>query len=141
MKSNLVALLSGLLFGLGLAISEMVNPEKVLGFLDVAGSWDPSLMFVLGAGLLVTIITFRPIIRMAQPVLDAEFRFPTYPNIDVKLIGGATLFGIGWGLVGYCPGPAIASLAYGEIESVIFLCALLIGLYADRLYRRPTTVI
>ena len=141
MKRNLVALLSGLLFGLGLAISEMVNPKKVLGFLDVAGSWDPSLMFVLGAGLLVTIITFRPIIRMAQPVFDVEFRFPTYTNIDVKLIGGAALFGIGWGLVGYCPGPAIASLAYGQIESGIFIGALVLGLYADRLYRRPTTVI
>ena len=119
----------------------MVNPEKVLGFLDVAGSWDPSLMFVLGAGLLVTIITFRPIIRMAEPVLDDHFRFPTQTEIDIKLIAGATLFGTGWGLVGYCPGPAVASLAYGEIESVIFLCALLIGLYADRLYRRPATII
>ena len=119
----------------------MVNPKKVLGFLDVAGSWDPSLMFVLGAGLLVTIITFRPIIRMVQPVFDVEFRFPTYTNIDVKLIGGAVLFGIGWGLVGYCPGPAIASLAYGQVESVIFIFALFIGLYADRLYRRPTTII
>ena len=141
MKRNLVALLSGLLFGLGLAISEMVNPEKVLGFLDVAGSWDPSLVFVLGAALLVTIITFRPITRLARPVLDVEFRFPIHTKIDIKLIGGAVLFGIGWGLVGYCPGPAIASLAYGKIESGIFLCALLIGLYANRLYRRPTTVI
>ena len=141
MKRYLAALLSGVLFGLGLAISEMVNPQKVLGFLDVSGSWDPSLMFVLGAGLLVTILTFRPITLMAKPVLDDDFRLPTQTEIDFKLIGGATLFGIGWGLVGYCPGPAIASLAYGEIESVIFLCALALGLYADRLYRRPATII
>ena len=119
----------------------MVNPQKVLGFLDVAGSWDPSLMFVLGAGLFVSVVTFRPITRMAKPVFDVDFRLPTPTAIDIKLIAGATLFGIGWGLVGYCPGPAIASLAYGQIESGIFLGAMVLGLYADRLYRRPTTVI
>ena len=119
----------------------MINPKKVLGFLDVAGSWDPSLMFVLGGGLFVTIVAFPPITRIAKPVLDVEFRLPTRTAIDIKLIGGATLFGIGWGLVGYCPGPAIASLAYGQIESGIFLGAMILGLYADRLYRRPTTVI
>jgi len=140
-KRYLAALLSGLLFGLGLAISEMINPKKVLGFLDVAGSWDPSLMFVLGGGLFVTIVAFPLITRMAKPVLDVDFRLPTRTAIDIKLIGGATLFGIGWGLVGYCPGPAIASLAYGQIESWIFIGAMVLGLYADRLYRRPTTVI
>jgi len=140
-KRYLAALLSGLLFGLGLGVSEMVNPQKVLGFLDVSGSWDPSLMLVLGAGLFVTIVTFRPITRMAKPVFDVDFSLPTSTAIDIKLIGGAILFGIGWGLVGYCPGPAIASLAYGEIESGIFLGAMFIGLYADRLYRRPTTII
>ena len=141
MKRYLAALLSGLLFGLGLAISEMVNPQKVLGFLAIAGNWDPSLIFVLGAGLLVSVITFRPITRMAKPVFDNEFRLPTSTVIDVKLIGGAILFGVGWGLVGYCPGPAIASLAYGHIESSIFLGSMVLGLYADRLYRRSTTVI
>ena len=141
MIGNLILLSSGLIFGLGLAISEMINPAKVLGFLDVAGNWDPSLIFVLGAGLIVTLLTFRPILRMAHPVLDVEFNLPSQTHIDFKLVGGATLFGIGWGLVGYCPGPAIASLAYGQVESVIFIFALFIGLYADRLYRRPTTII
>ena len=141
MKRYLAALLSGLLFGLGLAISEMVNPQKVLSFLDVSGSWDPSLLFVLGAALFVSAVTFWPITRMAKPVFDVEFRLPTSTAIDIKLIGGATLFGIGWGLVGYCPGPAIASLAYGQIESGIFLGAMVLGLYADRFYRRPTTII
>jgi len=140
-KRYLATLLSGLLFGLGLAISEMVNPQKVLGFLDVSGSWDPSLMFVLGGALFVSVVTFRPITRMAKPVFDVDFRLPTSTAIDMKLIGGATLFGIGWGLVGYCPGPAIASLAYSQIESGIFLGAMVLGLYADRLYHRPTTVI
>ena len=119
----------------------MINPKKVLGFLDVAGSWDPSLMFVLGGGLLVTIVAFPTITKMEKPVLDVNFRLPTPTAIDIKLIGGATLFGIGWGLVGYCPGPAIASLAYGQIESGIFLGAMVLGLYADRFYRRPTTII
>ena len=119
----------------------MVNPKKVLGFLDMAGSWDPSLMFVLGGGLLVTIVAFPPITRMAKPIFDVDFRLPTPTAIDIKLIGGATLFGIGWGVVGYCPGPAIASLAYGQIESGIFLCSMVLGHYADRLYRRPTTII
>ena len=141
MIGNLIVLSSGLIFGLGLAISKMVNPTKVLGFLDVAGHWDPSLIFVLGAGLMVTLLTFRPILKLANPILDRAFHLPNQTNIDIKLIGGATLFGIGWGLVGYCPGPAIASLAYGQIGSVIFLVALFFGLYADRLYRRPGTII
>jgi len=141
MIRNLIVLSSGLLFGLGLAISEMVNPTKVLGFLDMLGNWDPSLIFVLGAGLMVTVLTFRPILKMAHPVLVDEFNLPSQTHIDIKLIRGAILFGIGWGLVGYCPGPAIASLAYSQVESAIFLFALFIGLYADRLYRRPTTII
>ena len=141
MIGNLIVLSSGLLFGLGLAISEMVNPAKVLGFLDVVGNWDPSLILVLGAGLVVTFLTFRPILQMDRPILDREFNLPGQTQIDVKLIGGGALFGVGWGSVGYCPGPAIASLAYGQVESVIFLFALFIGLYADRLYRRPTTII
>jgi len=137
---NLIALASGLLFGLGLAISEMVNPAKVLGFLDVAGNWDPSLIFVLGGGLAVTVLTFRPILKMSHPILDGEFRVPTRTDIDRRLLTGAAIFGVGWGLVGYCPGPAIASLAYGRTESFVFLIALFAGLYVDRFFRKPATV-
>ena len=141
MKRKLVALISGLLFGLSLSISEMINPRKVLGFLDVSGTWDPSLIFVLGAGLIITFLSLRLIPKMDRPILDEKFRLPTKREIDSKLAGGAIIFGIGWGLVGYCPGPAIASLAYGQTESVIFLVALFLGLNVDRLYRRPTTII
>jgi len=121
MKHNLAALLSGLLFGLGLGISEMINPKKVLNFLDVSGNWDPSLIFVLGSGLCIAFISFRQVRKMDQPILSSEFRLPMNTKIDRKLVAGGLVFGIGWGLVGFCPGPAIASLAYAQTESLIFL--------------------
>ena len=134
---NISALICGFLFGLGLAISEMVNPAKVLGFLDVTGNWDPSLIFVMAAGLAVTLITFRFILKQPRPLFEHQFNLPSQSKtIDRQLITGAVIFGIGWGLVGYCPGPAIASLAYGQTESVIFLLAMMAGLYASRQFRR-----
>ncbi len=141
MNKNFAALAAGLLFGIGLAVSEMVNPAKVLGFLDITGNWDPSLAFVMGSALAVTVIAFRVILRQPHPVLDGEFRVPTSRDIDGRLMGGAALFGIGWGMIGLCPGPAIASLAYGRTESVVFLIAMFIGLYTDRLIRRQSTII
>ena len=141
MIRNFMTLISGLLFGLGLGISEMINPQKVLNFLDVSGNWDPSLLFVLGAGLAVTLLSFRVILRMDKPLLSSEFSFPANTQIDIKLIIGAILFGIGWGLVGYCPGPAIASLVYGQMESLIFLTALFLGFNIHHLYRRPITIV
>jgi len=125
----IVALIGGLVFGLGLAISEMVNPKKVLAFLDVSGAWDPSLAFVLGGALLVTAIDFRFILNRDAPVFADEFSLTDKTDIDGKLIGGAVLFGFVWGLVGLCPGPAIAGLAYGMAESLWFVIALLAGLF------------
>ena len=134
---NISALICGFLFGLGLAISEMVNPAKVLGFLDVTGNWDPSLIFVMAAGLAVTLITFRFILKQPRPLFEHQFNLPSQSKtIDRQLMTGAVIFGIGWGLVGYCPGPAIASLAYGQTESVIFLVAMMAGLYVNRRFRR-----
>ena len=141
MMRNFITLLSGLLFGLGLSISEMINPQKVLNFLDVSGNWDPSLIFVLGGGVMVTLFSFRLILKMDKPLLDGEFKLPAKTQIDSKLIIGAIIFGIGWGLVGFCPGPAIASLVYGQTESVIFLAALFLGFNIQHLYHRPTTII
>ena len=132
---NVSALLCGVLFGLGLAISEMVNPAKVLGFLDVTGTWDPSLILVMGAGLAVTLLTFRPLLKQPRPLLDHQFHMSSPTDIDRQLLTGAAIFGVGWGLVGLCPGPAFASLAYGETESVIFLVAMLVGLYGSRRFR------
>ena len=133
---NISALICGFLFGLGLAISEMVNPAKVLGFLDVTGNWDPSLIFVMAAGLAVTLLTFRFILKQPRPLFESQFHLPSQSKtIDRQLITGAAIFGIGWGLVGYCPGPAIASLAYGQTETVIFLVAMMAGLYVSRRFR------
>lgn len=128
----LVALLSGVLFGVGLAVSRMVDPDKVLGFLDVTGDWDPSLGLVLGGALVVTGLAFRVVLDRPRPVLAQRFSLPDRTAIDARLLGGAALFGIGWGLIGLCPGPAIASLAFGNFESLWFLIAMFSGLALAR---------
>lgn len=132
MPALLVSLLAGLLFGAGLAVSQMVDPAKVLGFLDVgaipAGGWDPSLAFVMAGALAVAAVGFRLAAARARPVCAAAFHMPSRRDIDVRLVAGSVLFGAGWGLVGYCPGPAIASLAYGLGDTVIFVIAMLAGM-------------
>jgi len=126
-KQTIVALISGLLFGLGLSISQMVDRERVLGFLDVAGKWDATLMFVLGGAVGVTLITFRFILKLKHPLFEQKFYLPTRQDIDLKLILGAVIFGIGWGIGGYCPGPAVTSLVQLSINPFIFLIAFIIG--------------
>lgn len=132
----LAALASGLLFGLGLTISGMINPAKVLGFLDIAGDWDPSLAFVMAAAIPVAAIGFAIARRRRTPLCEATFAPPTKTKIDTRLLAGAGLFGIGWGLVGYCPGPALASLLLGGRSALLFvaamLCAMAIFRIADR---------
>ncbi len=130
MIRNLAALGAGAIFGLGLAISEMVNPLKVKAFLDVAGNWDPSLILVMGSAVVVTFVAFRLILRQPKPIVAARFDLPTRRDLDGRLIGGAAVFGVGWGLVGLCPGPALSALVYGNVESVIFVAAMLVGLAA-----------
>ncbi len=129
----LINLLAGLLFGLGLAVSGMTNPGKVLDFLDLAGKWDPSLLFVLGGAVGVTAIVFRWILRRKAPIFSDRFFLPQAKNIDSKLITGALIFGIGWGISGYCPGPAIASLANPSWETWVFLPAMLTGAFIQRI--------
>ncbi len=133
----IAALGAGLLFGLGLAISRMVDPAKVLGFLDFAGDWDPTLAFVMGGGLIVTVPAFLPTLKRARPLLAETFALPAKTEFDTRLIGGSAIFGIGWGLVGYCPGPAISSLAYGRQETLIFLAALIVGSLLTRFIPEP----
>jgi uncharacterized membrane protein YedE/YeeE len=120
--------LSGALFGAGLTISQMVNPRKVTDFLDFFGHWDPSLAFVMGGALTVAALGFRVILRQPHPLLANEFHLPSQKRIDARLLGGSALFGIGWGLAGFCPGPAVASLAYGLWQSVVFVAAMVIGM-------------
>ena len=126
------SLLSGLVFGLGLTISGMVDPAKVMNFLDVAGTWDPSLAFVMGSAVVVTFIGYRLAFAGGRPLFDTRFFVPAASAIDANLVAGAALFGIGWGLVGFCPGPAISSLALGGTGPYVFVAAMLAGLWAGR---------
>ena len=114
----------------------MVNPTKVLGFLDLLGNWDPSLAFVMGGGLVVTFIGYRLVLRRPKPIADLKFQIPQKKEIDTKLATGAVLFGIGWGLVGLCPGPAIAALTIGGTPALIFLAAMIGGMVLFEAYQR-----
>lgn len=141
MKQNLVALFAGILFGLGLAISQMIDPARVLGFLDVAGTWDPTLIFVLGGAVGVTVITFRFILRRPNPIFASAFQLPTRRDIDMPLVGGSALFGIGWGIAGYCPGPGITALMLGAWNPILFVIALVAGsLLYNRMFNQPSRV-
>ncbi len=133
-----VALLSGALFGYGLSLSGMVDPARVLGFLDVAsGHWDPSLMFVLGGAVCVAFIAVAIQRSLPKPVLDTQFHIPERTDIDVRLVGGSVLFGIGWGLAGFCPGPALSALTTGLTPVVLFVAAMMAGmLLHDRVLAR-----
>lgn len=123
----LISLLCGLAFGLGLAIAQMTNPLKVLGFLDIAGEWDPSLAFVMGGAVLVTAVAFRWVLKRPAPLWADRFHLPTLTAVDSRLLVGAALFGVGWGMTGYCPGPAIATLLSGNQETWLFVPAMLAG--------------
>ena len=121
------AMLSGILFGLGLAVSGMVNPAKILAFLDVAGDWDPTLAFVMLGALAVTTPAFRIVLKRPGPWFAARFELPTKTDLEPRLVIGAALFGIGWGLAGLCPGPAITDLVTGRGSVVLFVAAMLAG--------------
>ena len=129
---KLTVLISGLLFGAGVTISGMVNPMKVLNFLDISGQWDATLIFVMGAGLVVTFLGYQIVFRRTVPFFAASFRLPTSQDVDAKLLGGAALFGLGWGLSGFCPGPAVASVVFGRTESITFAVAMAAGMIATK---------
>ena len=124
----LSALLLGLLFGLGLIVSGMTNPAKVLGFLDLAGSWDPSLVLVMGGALMVSLPLFALIGRRKRALLGEPMQLPTTRRIDLRLLLGSLTFGVGWGLAGYCPGPALVNLGTGRTEPLLFCLAMLAGM-------------
>jgi uncharacterized membrane protein YedE/YeeE len=125
-------LVAGVIFGLGLAVSGMTHAAKVLGFLDVTGNWDPSLLLVLGGAVAVTVIAFRLILRRPAPVLEEKFKLPAAKFIDGPLVVGAAIFGIGWGISGYCPGPGIALLAAPGWETWVFIPAVLAGAFLHK---------
>lgn len=123
------AYLIGLVFGVGIAISGMANPAKVLNFFDLAGAWDPSLIFVMGGAVVTTFIGYKLVFGRAAPVFESRFQVPTNRAIDARLVGGSAVFGIGWGIAGFCPGGALPALGTGRWEVFAFTTALLAGVF------------
>jgi uncharacterized protein len=132
----LTSLLAGLVFGLGLILSGMADPAKVLGFLDLAGAWDPSLALVMVGAIAVGLVAFALVKRRDTTLLGLAFKLPTATQIDRRLVGGSLLFGAGWGLAGFCPGPALVALGMGEIKAVVFVAAMLAGMAVFELLER-----
>jgi uncharacterized protein len=128
--------ISGLLFGAGVTISGMVNPMKVLNFLDITGQWDASLILVMGMGLTVTVVGYQMVFKRDAPLFASSFRLPAKHHIDSRLLSGAALFGLGWGLSGFCPGPAVASLIFGNRESYLFVGAMAVGMIAATQFQK-----
>lgn len=125
---RLTGLVCGLMFGVGLAASGMTNTAKVIGFLDIFGNWDPDLLFVMGSAVVTTAITFFFILKRKQSVFGGKFRLPDRNDVDRHLISGAVLFGLGWGIFGYCPGPALAAMVYFEPATFVFVGTMLLGM-------------
>ena len=132
---NILAFISGSIFGLGLTISSMTNPDKVLGFLDLFNNWDPSLAFVMGGAIIITAPMLFVLTKNKNLILLKKIHLPTNKEIDKKLIIGSLIFGAGWGLVGLCPGPAISSLALIELPSIIFVIFMFIGFYCSKFFK------
>tara|TARA_R110002020_G_scaffold232795_1_gene444296 strand:- start:2135 stop:2575 length:441 start_codon:yes stop_codon:yes gene_type:complete len=133
MAKLFASLVIGAIFGLGIAISGMANPAKVLNFFDVAGAWDPSLIFVMGGALVTTALGYRLVFgRQRAPLFDAEFHLPVNKAIDTRLLAGAATFGIGWGIAGFCPGGAIPALGFGGVTVIVFTGAMMIGIVLAR---------
>lgn len=134
--STLIQFVLGLLFGLGLIIAGMANPAKILNFLDFAaiqaGTWDASLAFVLGGAAIVTFIGYRLVLKQEKPVFDTQFHLPHKTSIDAPIVVGPAIFGIGWGLVGFCPGPAFVALGSGTLQAATFIAAMLVGMVGAR---------
>lgn len=133
MNAVLAAFVAGLIFAVGLAISGMTQPGKVTAFLDLFGNWDPSLAFVMLGAIAVYAVLYRLIRHRATPFFAPTFSVPTRNDLDARLLGGAALFGIGWGLGGFCPGPAVTSLASGHLSVIIFVAAMLMGMFLFKL--------
>lgn len=129
-KMNFISFIVGVLFSIGLGLSGMTQPQKVIGFLDIFGAWDGSLIFVMGGAVGFHLITYKLIRRRKTPLLDTQWHVPTNKDISLRLILGALLFGAGWGLAGYCPGPAVTSLVTGHNQTILFVAAMLIGMFS-----------
>lgn len=134
--NRILVVLAGLLFGAGVTVSGMVNPAKVLNFMDLFGTWDPTLLFVMGAGLAVTLLGYRLTFRRTRPLCAARFVLPDKVALDARLLTGAALFGLGWGLSGFCPGPAVAALVFGDAQTWLFVASMAAGMIATKAISR-----
>lgn len=132
MRLPISTFIAGLLFGGGLTVSQMVNPKKVISFLDITGDWDPSLAFVMGGALLVTLVGYSFVLKRSEPLFDEKFRLPTRKDVDAPLLIGAALFGAGWGLAGLCPGPALASASFAGMNAYIFVGTMVVTIFIYR---------
>jgi uncharacterized membrane protein YedE/YeeE len=137
--ASLFAFVAGLVFGLGLIIAGMVNPAKILGFLDIAGKWDPSLALVMAGAIAVGLVAFALARRRTMSVLGLPMQLPSASAVDARLVGGSLVFGIGWGLAGFCPGPAIVAIGAGYAKAAVFVAAMLLGMGAFELIQRNLT--
>lgn len=130
---GIVSLLSGLIFGVGLIVADMTNPAKVQNFLDIAGTWDPSLAFVMGGAIVVVMPMFRYLKTLEKPLFGEDFGWPSRTDLDVKLITGSAIFGFGWGLGGFCPGPSLTAVSSGNSGTALFVVSMLAGVWASNL--------
>jgi uncharacterized membrane protein YedE/YeeE len=134
MKKYFFVALSGFLFGFGLSLSAMLDRHRILNFLDITGNWDPTLLFVMASAVLVTLVLFRLILKRSAPIYADRFRLPARKDIDLPLVAGSAVFGMGWGLSGYCPGPGFAALTLGSYNAILFCAAYIIGFLLSRKY-------
>lgn len=140
MKNAVAAFAVGFIFAIGLGISGMTQPQKVVGFLDAFGSWDPSLVFVMAGAVMVHFVTYRLIRKRNSPLLSAKWHVPTKTEITPALIFGSVLFGVGWGLAGFCPGPAVTSLASFEAKPLLFVASMLTGMLVFKAFDKKMTL-
>ena len=133
---NIYALLAGLIFGLGLIVSGMANPEKVIGFLNIFGRWDPSLAFVMGGAIFVGVFSFKYIVKREKTLLGGSLHLSNEKSINKRLIFGSLIFGLGWGVAGFCPGPALVSLGMGSLKGALFVIAMLAGMLTFKLIQK-----
>ena len=137
----MISLIAGLVFGAGLALSDMVNPARVLNFFDIAGTWDPTLIFVMAGALVTTAIGYRLTFARGRPLASTSFNLPSLKKIDLPLIGGSAVFGIGWGIAGFCPGPAVAALVSFQPKVWVFLLSLVVGMLGAKFWQSKLTAV
>jgi uncharacterized membrane protein YedE/YeeE len=134
--SVIISLLVGIIFGIGLILAQMTNPSKIISFLTFGENWDPSLLFVMASAVFISFFAFSLAKKKNKALLNLDFELPKRSDIDSSLIVGSALFGIGWGMIGFCPAPAIASLAFGNLQTLIFIVTMLIGVYLAKIIKK-----